>query len=105
MGKTVTSRLPDEMAKNIDEIAESEKLDRSSVIRRLLDKGITQWQEEQALKLYQDGEVSLEKAREISSLSIWEFLYKLAEKKIPLNYDVEDLIRDAETVKKLSDKK
>jgi len=105
MGKTVTSRLSDEMAKKIDEIAESEKLDRSSVIRRLLDKGITQWQEEEALKLYQDGEISLEKASEISSLSIWEFLDKLAEKKIPLNYDVEDLIRDAETVKTLSDKK
>jgi len=101
MGKTLTTRLPDEMAKQIEEIAEIEKLDKSSVIRRLLDKSIIQWKEEFALKLYQDGEVSLGRAAEISSLSIWEFLEKLAEKKIPLNYDIADLINDLETVDKL----
>ena len=101
MGKTLTSRLPDDMAKQIEEIAEIEKLDKSSVIRRLLDKGIIQWKVEFALKLYQDGDVSLGRGAEISSLSIWEFLDKLAEKKIPLNYDAEDLIRDIETVDKL----
>ena len=101
MGKTLTSRLPDDMAKQIEEIAEIEKLDKSSVIRRLLDKGIIHWKEEFALKLYQDGEVSLGRAAEISSLSIWGFLDKLAEKKIPLNYDAEDLIKDIETVDKL----
>ncbi len=101
MGKTLTTRLPDEMAKQIEEIAEIEKLDKSSVIRRLLDKSIIQWKEEFALKLYQDGEVSLGRAAEISSLSIWEFLEKLAEKKIPLNYDTADLINDLETVDKL----
>ena len=101
MGKTLTSRLPDEMAKEIEKIAEIEKLDKSSVIRRLLNKGITQWNVQFALKLYQDGDLSLGKAAEISSLSIWEFLDKLAEKKIPLNYDAEDLIKDIETVDKL----
>ncbi len=103
MGKTLTSRLPDDMAKKIEEIAEIEKLDKSSVIRRLLDKGIIQWKEEFALKLYQDGEVSIGRAAEISSLNIWEFLDKLAEKKIPLNYDTDDFINDVKTVDKLLD--
>jgi predicted HTH domain antitoxin len=103
MGKTMTSRLPDEMAKTIEEIAEIEKLDKSSVIRRLLDKGITQWKEEFALKLYQDREVSLGKAAEIASLSIWEFLDKLAEKKIPINYDTDDLLHDLKNVDSLLD--
>ncbi len=40
MGKTLTSRLPDEIAEKIEEIAKIEKLDKSSIIRRLLDKGI-----------------------------------------------------------------
>jgi predicted HTH domain antitoxin len=101
MGKTLTSRLPDDMAKQIEEIAKIEKLDKSSVIRRLLDKGIIQWKQDFALKLYQNGEASLGKAAEISSLSIWEFLDKLAEKKIPLNYDIEDFLKDIETVEKL----
>ncbi len=101
MAKTLTSRLPDEMVKKIEEIAQIEKLDKSSIIRRLLDKGIVQWMEDYALKLYQNGEVSLGRAAEISSLSIWEFLDKLAEKKIPLNYSVDDLKNDIETVEKL----
>lgn len=101
MGKTLTSRLSDDMAKEIEEIAKIENLDKSSVIRRLLDKGIIIWKEKYALKLYQDKLVSLGKAAEISSLSIWEFLEKLAEKKIPLNYDLEELLNDLETVEKL----
>lgn len=101
MGKTLIFRLPDEMVEKIEEIAKIEKLDKSSIIRRLLDKGIVRWKEEYALNLYQNGEMSLEKAAEISSLSIWEFLDKLAEKKIPLNYNIEDLKNDLETAKKL----
>ncbi len=40
MGKTYTSRLPDEMVKDIERIAQIEKLDKSSVIRRLLNRAI-----------------------------------------------------------------
>ncbi|MHA1292831.1 MAG: UPF0175 family protein [Promethearchaeota archaeon] len=101
MGKTLTSRLPDDMAEEIEKISKIEKLDKSSVIRRLLDKGIIQWKEEYALNLYQNHEISLGKAAEICSLSIWEFLDKLGEKKIPLNYNIEDLIKDLETANKL----
>jgi predicted HTH domain antitoxin len=105
MGKIMTFRLPDEMAKTIEEIAEIEKLDKSSVIRRLLDKGITQWKEEFALKLYQDREVSLGRAAEIASLSIWEFLDKLAEKNIPINYDTDDLLHDLQNIGSFLDEK
>ncbi|MGV9171127.1 MAG: UPF0175 family protein, partial [Promethearchaeia archaeon] len=77
----------------------------SSVIRRLLDRGISQWKEEFALKRYQDGEASIGKAAEICSVTVWEFLDKLAEKKIPLNYDAEDLMNDIETVGNILKKK
>jgi len=40
MGKTYTSRCPDDMVKEIERIAQIEKLDKSSVIRRLLDRAI-----------------------------------------------------------------
>lgn len=101
MGKTVTSRLPDKMVEEIEKIADYEKLDRSSVIRRLLNNAIPQWKLETALKLYQNGEVSLGKAAELSGLNIWGFLDQLAEKKIPLNYSIEDLENDINTIDKL----
>jgi predicted HTH domain antitoxin len=101
MGKTITTRLPDEMVDEIKKIAEIEKLDKSSVVRRLLDKAIPSWKLEHALKLYQNKEISIGKAAELSSLSIWEFLDHLSLKKIPLNYDLEDLKIDLEKVKEL----
>ena len=98
MGKTLTSRLSDEMIEEIEKIAEYEKLDKSSIVRRLLNRAIPLWKLEMALKLYQDGEVSLGRASELSGLSIWEFLDHLALKKIPLNYSLEDLENDLRTV-------
>jgi len=101
MGKTITSRLPDKMVEEIERIAKLENLDRSSVVRRLLNKAIPEWKLEYALKLYQQKEISLGKAAELSSLSIWEMLEKLSQNKIPLNYDLEELKNDLEKVKEL----
>jgi len=101
MGKTITSRLPDKMVEEIERIAKLENLDRSSVVRRLLNKAIPEWKIDYALKLYQQKEISLGKAAELSSLSIWEMLEKLSQYKIPLNYDLEELKNDLEKVKEL----
>lgn len=101
MGKTISLRLPDDMVEEIEKIAEIEKLDKSSVIRRLLNKSIPTWKLEYALKLYQNKEISLGKAAELSALSIWEFLEKLSQKKISLNYDLEDLKNDLERAEEL----
>lgn len=101
MGKTFTSRLPDDMVKEIEQIAQIEKLDKSSVIRRLLNRAIPEWKLEYALKLYQNGEISIGKAAELSSISIWEFMEKLSQYKIPLNYSLEDLESDLKLVKDL----
>jgi len=101
MGKTITSRLSDKMVKEIENIAEIEKLDKSSVIRRLLDRAIPEWKLEYALKLYHGKNISLGKAAELSSISIWEFLEFLSEHKIPINYDLEDLESDLKMVKSL----
>lgn len=101
MGKTITSRLPDEMVEEIERISKLEKLDKSSVVRRLLDKAIPAWKLEYALQMYQNREISLGKAAEFSSISIWEFLNQLYSKKIPLNYDLDDLKSDLKKVNEL----
>lgn len=54
-----------------------------------------------ALFLYEKGKLSFGKARELAGLSVWEFMEKLNENKIPLNYDIEDLKEDLETIKEL----
>ena len=98
MGKTVTSRLPEIMVNSIKEIAEIEKLDTSSTIRRLLNKGIRLWKIDYAVEQFQNNDASIGKAAEMCKMTIWDFLTILANKKIPLHYDVDDFMDDLQTV-------
>jgi len=98
LGKTITSRLPDEMVKELEEISKIEKLDKSSIIRRLLNKAFITWKIEHTIKLLKSNEISLGKASEMCNLSIWDFLSKLAEYKIPIHFDIEELKQDLDLV-------
>lgn len=52
----------------------------------------------EALDMYTDGKVSLEKAAEIANVSIWKFLDTLKDKKIPLRYDLEDIKKEIQDI-------
>ena len=54
-----------------------------------------------ALYLYEKGELSFGKARQLSGLSVWEFMERLKDNQIPLKYDVKDFKKDLETIKEL----
>ena len=51
-----------------------------------------------ALHLYKNGTISLGKAGEIMGLSKQEMLHRLSIRRIPINYDVDDLESDLETL-------
>lgn len=55
-----------------------------------------------AIGLYKRDEVSLGRAAEIAGLSSPSFLAELGRRRIPINYDVDDLRADLATLKKLS---
>ena len=50
--------------------------------------------EELAIHLYGEGFLSFGKARELTSLSRWEFAERLGKKRIPRHYSQEDLEDD-----------
>lgn len=56
---------------------------------------------ELAIRLYQKGILGFGKARELSGLNKWQFLEVLAKEEISLNYDIEELERDLETLESL----
>ena len=55
-----------------------------------------------AIGLYKREQVSLGRAAEISGLSSPEFLNELGRRRIPINYEAEDLRVDLDTLKRLS---
>lgn len=98
--ETVTARLPRKTLKEIERLAEKEKVDRSELIRRLLDSALQERRIEEALKAYQDRKVTLWKAAEMAGLSLRAMMELTKEKKIPIPYTLEDLERDLEYVKR-----
>lgn len=96
MGVTITTRVPEEMDKEIARIAREEKLDKSAVIRRLLSEAIERWRIERALKEYRGGNITLAKAARMAGVSLRKMMRIAAEAGIPFQYSVEELRRDYE---------
>lgn len=71
--KPLAVRIPEEIEKEILEVAEREKLDKATVVRTLLKKGIEEWRKQTALELLRDGKATFAKAAEMAKLSLWEF--------------------------------
>ena len=71
--KPLAVRVPAEVEKEIREIIAEEKLDKATVVRKLLEIGIAEWRKQTALELLQKGKVTFTKGAEIARLSLWEF--------------------------------
>lgn len=75
-------------------------MDRSELIRRLLDAALQERRIEEALGAYREGKVTLWRAAEVAGLSLRAMMELTKEKKIPIPYTLEDLERDLDYVKR-----
>lgn len=98
--ESVTARLPREMLEEIEATAERDKVDRSELIRRLLDAALRQRRIEEAVRDYRDGRVTLWRASEAAGLSLREMMEIVKERKVPVPYTLDDLDRDLEHVRR-----
>ena len=91
---TVTTRVEEELAKIIDEVAKKEGMDRSTVIRRFLLKAVKEWLIEKALEDYELGKITLWQAATQCGLSTWEMITEIKKKEIHVPYTIEELKED-----------
>jgi antitoxin component of RelBE/YafQ-DinJ toxin-antitoxin module len=91
---TVTTRVEDDLAKAIDEVAEEEKMDRSTVIRRFLSKAVRDWMIERSLAQYEDGEMTLWQAAGKCGLSLWQMIEEARKREVHVPYAMEELRED-----------
>lgn len=70
---TISARVPDDLEAELEAYIESENLDRSTAIRKLLTEGLDDWRRERALERLAGGEVSFSRAAELAGLSVWDF--------------------------------
>jgi predicted HTH domain antitoxin len=96
MTEIVSTRVPEDMAKDIEEIEKEEMSDRATVVRKLLAKAIADRKLERALTLYSNGKVTLWKSSKIAGLSLWEMIEIVKQRKLSLQQSFEDFRKDFE---------
>lgn len=94
MPVTFTTRVEEELAKVIDEVARSEGTDRSTVIRRFLMKAVKEWMIERSLEDYEQGKVTLWQAAARCDMSLWEVISEVKKREIHVPYTLEELKED-----------
>ncbi len=93
----VNLRLDTKLLTAIQTAADAERLDRGSMIRKLLLESLEQWRLQHALRLYQSGEISLGRASETSGRSYYEMLELIKAHGIARRLDDDDSVSRLET--------
>ncbi len=94
MSKAISLRMSESLKKQIDEMAEEESKDKSTLIRELIKSGLKEKRIENALKKYEKGEVTLWKAATMSQVSLRNMMKLLKNRKIEAQYGIEELEED-----------
>jgi len=94
MTEIISTRIPDDIAKDLKEIEKEEKTDRATLVRKLLARAIEQWKMERALRLYWEGKVTLWRAARLGGITLREMMELAAKKGIQFKYTAKDLEED-----------
>lgn len=92
--KTVTTRISDEDEEALTELEEEMRADRSEVLRRLIQQGLSDWRREKALDQLRDHSITIRKAAELADVSYAEMLTLAVEEGMDIRYTVDELERD-----------
>lgn len=98
--ETITTRVPDEVYRDIKRIEEEEKTERAEVIRRLLSDAIKRWKLKKALDTLRESRATLRTAAKSAGLTYIEMLDAAETAGIPIDYTLSDLTLDLKTVMK-----
>ena len=92
--KTVSTRLSEDELALLDEMAVRSGLDRASMTKTLLRRGLEQLRFDEAVAAYRASQVTLSRAAEIAGISIWDFIGRMDEQELTLHYGVAELEED-----------
>lgn len=96
----VGARLPAAMVRELELIADVEQSDKSTTVRKLLSSAIRHWKLEHCARRYGDGKITLSRAAREAGVSLWEMMDYARVRKVPAQYDLEDLKRDLATIRR-----
>ncbi len=81
-------RMKKETLDELDRIAKLLGIDRTTIVRKIIDTGIEQQKVDVAIELYQKGD-TLERAANISGASLWDLFDELKTRGITSKFDID----------------
>ena len=96
MAEKVMTELPSGIVLEIAHWAEEEKVDKSTLLTDIIEKGLDAWKMNKALDWYRTRKVTLWKAAEIAGVTLAEMPAELPKRGIVFQYDLEELREDLE---------
>jgi len=98
LGERISFVVPKQLRKALKELQAMTGEDQSSLLRRLLDKGLLEVKMDIAVEAYVKGKASLERSGEISGASLWDFFDELRSRNVALKYSMADAEREIQKV-------
>ena len=92
--KTVSTRISEDELDLLDEMAVRSGLDRASMTKTLLRRGLEQLRFDEAVAAYRARRVTLSRAAEIAGISIWDLIGRMEEQELTIHYEIADLEED-----------
>jgi len=99
----ISTRIDKNSLVYVDKVTKQTHLDRSTIMRQLLKKGIEEDRKERAVDMYSKGKLSIGAASKFAGVYIGEFFDLLKERGINLKLTVEDYKKGLENLKKVFD--
>lgn len=94
MSETISVRVGKDEINEISWLSREQKRKKSEVLREVIEKGLSQKRLEIAIEKYKNNEATTAKAAKIAGIPLSRFLDVLFERRIELNYTIEDFRED-----------
>lgn len=91
MLKNVSIRLNEDFIREAETLARLERVDKSTIIREALEKGLARVKLDIAIEMFGRGKVSTSEAADIADLSVGEMMEELVKRGIKPDITKEDL--------------
>ncbi len=91
MKTSIGIRLDEDFIGKLEEMGQQESLDRSTMIRKLLERGYRDYLKEKAAEGYRRGELTMSGAADMAGITVWEMEKYLIDRGYKSEYSIKDL--------------
>jgi len=99
LSERISFVIPKQLRKSLKELQELTGDDQSTLLRKLVDKGLTEAKMDIAVDRYVKEKASLEQASVVAGVSLWRFLDELRQRNVALKYSMADAESEIERLK------